>query len=205
MRRVRVGERDLCLLPWALALLALAAWLLSQVCAGAQTVAVLGGVGVSGGLGEINPSPEAIVLVDATAGALVVETTSTFDAARKYTGHGWTAKQAVEVLQIGGRPWGLLVGAEYCYRDGGPWVKQGVWLRAGIAWQSDVDTIKVVVRVPAWDSANDTTHSRIGQIEIRHRMGQWLWSAEYGGVVFTQPGTRFGFYTAFRVGRTFAH
>lgn len=179
-------------------------WVVSSSVVCAQTVTVLGGVGVSGGLGEDKVAPQALVLVDGTSGAWTVASRATFDAARKYTGHGWVAKAAVEVQHRVGGPWGLLVGAEYGYREAGLWAKQVVWVRAGVVYVPPAtgDIVTVLVRVPTWTTANDTTHARIGQVEVRHRTGRWVWSVEYALVVFQRGAqTRWGGYGACRVGR----
>ena len=182
----------------ALVCFTLAALILACGVAGAQTVTVLAGVGMSGNLGEHNPGYQAQAIAADRHGALAWESSARFDTTDKYTGGGYALNGVFDVSVLSSRDVGLVAGVEYVYRDGGPWVKQGAWLRAGIEGRRECEVIRVIARATLAET--DDTNSRIVQVEYRRRFGRW-WVLGEGGVVwYRQAGSHVGFYSALRVG-----
>lgn len=82
------------------------------------------------------------------------------------SGRGW--RGGIDVDVIPDRAIAPFAGVGYHYRDGGPWVKHSLWLRAGLAW--DIATLLI---------AHDLhTANRPWQIEERVRLPKGAWFFE---------------------------
>jgi len=54
----------------------------------------------------------------------------------------WAFAQSIDIAALPAGAVGILLGADYRYRDGGAWAKQALWLRSGLVWSSERWTVK---------------------------------------------------------------
>ena len=153
------------------------------------TLLLLIGLSSSVGLGEQPPG----VVGQALVYGYRWQAQTTFDTMDKATGAGWLAGQSVDV-DLGS---GLLVGAEYRYRNGGAWAKHTGWLRAGYATAWGQNVVQVIGRAAV---VGDTTDEGAIQVEYRRYAGRWVFTTTQGIEVYFQPDARWGYYMMASVG-----
>ena len=172
---------------------------LTAVPASAQRLWLTAGGSSSSGFGEQPLAPMASLVTQGGIFGLEAEGVTSWNGANKYTGAGWAFRQSLDVAALPVGPVGIMVGADYRYRDGGPWSKQAIWLRSGFVWSRDRWTVKTVVRLELWQI--DAPEVRLAQWEIRHRLSRrWMLALTQGVGTYQQPERNWGLWSDIEVG-----
>ncbi len=138
-------------------------------------VGVLGSVGVSTGLGEehgLAPGASIHYRTDHSEAAV------SYDSANKYTHAGWRLAGYADFRRPG--RWSPMVGVEYTWRNGGPWIKKALWLRGGVAFES----VRLVL------AQDHGTKNQVGRTTIDWTLSagdRWLIRGLVGLERFRQP------------------
>jgi hypothetical protein len=153
----------------------------------AQTTATIG----LGGSSVEHPGVDAGLRVErALNSTVMIESTSAFNTAQKRDG-GFKLGETV-LLRAGH----LIGGADYRYRDGGPWVKQSVWAVVGFAHSTPDAEWRILARVLVFET--QPNHVRQFTYERRDHPGSGRFGVEGRGglMVYTDirpdAPTRYG-------------